>query len=481
MNDYIPPLFDNTEEIEKSVLDHIISGEKSSGLAVESLEVDDFESDTHKLIFGAIKRLHGRGGPVDFLAIYGELRNIDRPNGEDWVPYLNFIQETALPLIIDNIEIHIAKLKEASRLRKTSEKSYRLHVAASRGESEDVQRLLETLIDTQMEVGMTNRLKPISAKDLPDIPPTESLWAGLIFPGCITQLNAEPGAGKSTLLYNIAALGAQGKDLLGIPFSKPIKTLYIDLESPAWLQKQKIETICDELPENFHLLSDFNLKRDINDLIRLAMAKQYDLIVFDTQSKALDLEDENDNAEANRAAALLRKLAKETGAAILLIHHTKKGDGGRKVYLGRGASALAGAVDIVSILETIDSDTLKLEIVKNRIAGIYQSITIRKIGDDKFERVSTEESQRGPELYRVQQSILNLLGDGMEWRTAEIHERVEKEGFKKRTSENALSRLCVSGKVLKTRQGFYILAGNTSNGKPNMVNNEKYQIPEELM
>src|SRR5690606_6931666 len=139
-----------------------------------------------------------------------------------------------------------------------------------------------------------------------------------------------------------------------------------------------------------HLLYEFNLRRDVNELIKLAKEEKYDLIVFDTQSKALGMEDENDNSEANRMAILLRRLARETGAAILLIHHTKKGDGGKKVHKGRGASAIAGDVDVVANLETLDLDTLKLEIAKTRIPGVFQSITMRKVGDDKFERISIE-------------------------------------------------------------------------------------------
>lgn len=451
----------NIEEIEKSVLVYIISNVDSSEVALKSLHVEDFETETHRLIFEAIENLHFRGNPIDLLTMHGELSNTPRPNGENWVSYLTYILETALPIVEGNIEFHVAKLKEASRLRRTSEVAYSIHEAAMRDDSENVQSLIEALNEAQINTATINRLKPIPAKDLPNVPPPESLWGGILYPGCITQLNAEPGAGKSTLLYNIASFGALGKDFLGIPFSRPIKTLYIDLESPQWLQKQKIETICGELPANLHLLYEFNLRRDVNELIKLAKEEKYDLIVFDTQSKALGMEDENDNSEANRMAILLRRLARETGAAILLIHHTKKGDGGKKVHKGRGASAIAGDVDVVANLETLDLDTLKLEIAKTRIPGVFQSITMRKVGDDKFERISIEGGHRGSELQSAQEFILSLLGDRREWRTAEILERAEKEGFKKKTIENALRRLWESGRLLRPRQGVYSLPGNT--------------------
>ena len=480
INIQISGTYNNQEETEKSILEYIISGNDGSKDIVSTLDAGDFPKETHKLIFGAIKRLHGRGVPVDVLNIYCELEDTPRPDGGDWGSYLTNVLPTALPIVAENLGFHISKIKKASYLRKVSEICCRINEAAILGESEILQNLIESLNKAQLDNVVNNCLKPISAKDLPDIPPPESLWAGLIYPGCITQLNAEPGAGKSTLVYNIAANGAQGKDFLCIPFPKPLKTLYIDLESQTWLQKQKIENICGELPVNFHLLNDFNLKQDLNDLIKLAKAENYDLIVFDTQSKALDMEDENDNSEAIRIAILLRKLANETGAAILLIHHTKKGDGGKKVHKGRGASAIAGDVDIVANLETLDSDTLKLEIVKSRIVGVYQSINMKKLGDDKFERVSTVVSLRGPELHHAQECILKLLGDGEEYRAAEILERVMLEGFKKRTVENALSKLTEAGRVQKPQYGVYFLAGHIMNGSQSNAQDKKYDITKEF-
>jgi hypothetical protein len=105
---------------------------------------------------------------------------------------------------------------------------------------------------------------------------------------------------------------------------------------------------------------------------------------------------------------------------------------------------------------------------------------MRKLGDGKFERVGIEGGHCGSELQQAQEYILRLLGDGREWRTAEIHKRAEKEGFKKKTIENALSRLVESGKVLRIRQGVYVLAGGILDGPPSNAYDGKYEVPEEF-
>jgi len=312
------------------------------------------------------------------------------------------------------------------------------------------------------------RLKPVSARDLPEIEQPESLWGGFLYPGCITQLNAEPGAGKSTIAYNLAALGAQGKEFAGEVFSGPLTTLYVDLETPTWLRTLKIEAICGERPESFYLLDELHLSQDIDELIPICMADKYDLIVLDTQSKVFGLQDENDNSQATRAATLVTQLAKETGAGILLIHHTSKGGNTKKVYSGRGASAIAGSVDIVANLEVLDPNTVNISVAKSRIPAEFRSITLRKIGDDRFERVASEETGARLELYRCQDFIINLLSDGMQHRTGEIVAKGGMQNFSERTVKRALAKLKSVGKITMVRQGVYVLSGKLadSNAEP---------------
>lgn len=320
------------------------------------------------------------------------------------------------------------------------------------------EQLAELKALNESDTSKRSRLNPISAADLPDIEPPEALWAGFIYPGGVVQLNGEPGAGKSTLAYGIASHAAQGKDFLGESFSRKLKILYADLETPEWLRREKIEAICGELPRGLELLTDLDLGRDIDELIGLCRERGYDLIILDTQSKVFVMENENDNAEGNRKAKLLDRLKLETGAAVLLIHHTSKNTEGKSVYRGRGASAIAGSVDIVCNLESLDRDTIKLSVSKSRVPCRFASLTLRKAGNDKFERAESEAGITGINIFQVQDFILDLLSGRVERETPEIIQLAEQEGFSKRTTERSLKRLREAGRVIQVRRGVYALS-----------------------
>src|SRR4030095_9892655 len=73
------------------------------------------------------------------------------------------------------------------------------------------------------------------------------------------------------------------------------------------------------------------------------------LVVLDTLPAFWGIEDENDNAKAVKAVRPWLKLARETGAAVLLVHHESKAGGERGRGI-RGAGALFGLVDQALLL-----------------------------------------------------------------------------------------------------------------------------------
>ncbi|MGH7799649.1 MAG: AAA family ATPase [Thermodesulfobacteriota bacterium] len=247
----------------------------------------------------------------------------------------------------------------------------------------------------------------------------------------------------------------QGKDFLGISFSKKLKVLYADVETPKWKRPGKLKAICDEeLPEHFYFLDSVDLKEDFPNLLALCSRERYDVLVFDTQNRIFSVEQENDNAEANYFMSLSRKLTSQTNCAIVLVHHMTKTDDFKGVYRGRGASAIAGAVDVVVNLEALDQEIIRLSIAKNRIVGINPDLYLRKAGEDRFEPYTPPEGSSGFEIFRVQDFILSLSPEKL-WHTIEIYELGKAQGFSEVTPKRALSRLVQAGKVTRTKRGIY--------------------------
>jgi hypothetical protein len=444
------------KEYEEGILGAVINDPHLYDDVSMVLEHSDFYSMRHRMIFRAMGEMRNEGVPIHLVTLWERMRGSAEFEDAGGSSYLAYLSDMAF--LDENLDYYVDAVKDDALRRNLWRALHECAQAIEKGEDMAViEDLLAKLRDMERRAA-GRKLMPVSAKDLENIKPPESLWADIIYPECIVQLNSEPGVGKSTLAYNICALGAAGQPFLGIPFSKKLKSLYVDLETPRFLRRNKIELICGELPGEFHILECLDLRNDFPDLLDLCKRERYDLVVLDTQSRVLAMEKENDNAEANYLAGLLRRIANEAGCAILLIHHSTKGDEGKAVYRGRGASAIAGAVDVVVNVQALSEDVLKLSVVKHRIQGSNPALIIRKAGEDRFEQCEKhEEEESGFEIYRIQDFILGLLpADGGAMRTRDIFDRAEREGYRRRSVERALSRLRQAGRVKQVQKGLNV-------------------------
>jgi hypothetical protein len=479
------------EEFEEGILGAVILEPRLYGEAAATLSSGDFYSERHVKIWSAIGEMIADGVPVDLVTLWERLRDEGKIEDAGGSAYLTYLADRAV--IGESLGYYAGIVKEDSLRRALMVRLAQCFRALGRGE--ELERMRETLgeLSSADAPGCGRRLKPVPACDMEHIQPPPSLWADIIYPQCITQLNSEPGAGKSTIAYNICGLGAIEQPFLGIPFSKRLKSLYVDLETPVFLVRHKIELICGGLPRDLHVLGDFDLKRDYGELLALCMEEKYDLVVLDTQSRALAMEKENDNSEANQLAGMLKRAARESGCAILLIHHSTKSDEGKAVYRGRGASAIAGAVDVVVNVDVLTDDTIRMSVEKNRLQQSSTKLYIRKAGEDRFEPCETQENgeESGFDIYKIQDFIIGLMTaqEGPVW-TREICLAGEKEGFRRRTIERALARMRQAGRVRQIRLGLNVMAEDGDSATPpcppplypgeggGVAESEDYEIPE---
>jgi replicative DNA helicase len=230
-------VFDGTlphyEDYEKNILGCILEDWRL--IKQVQLKPEDFYSTRHQFILSTMLNMQAKAIPIDELTIYEELKKRGLLDEVGGITYLGYLKDIAVSPA--NINYHTEKVKEASLNRNLWENSERLKQAIERGEDEEAIRILQNQV-SQWKSSIESKLKPISAKELEAMPLVESLWGEILFPECITQVNSEPGVGKSTLFYNLCAYGANGKDFLEVSFSRRIKSLYVDLETPRWKRKE---------------------------------------------------------------------------------------------------------------------------------------------------------------------------------------------------------------------------------------------------
>jgi RecA-family ATPase len=176
--------------------------------------------------------------------------------------------------------------------------------------------------------------------------------------GTMIVLAGEAGAGKSYLMYNLAYAVAAGKSFLGHP-TTPTRILYFDEENaePDFLQYNQwawaamgCPPLVDQVDpwlqvEHYALLTAWK-----EPMARLVKEFKPGLVIIDTATPALHIQDENDNSEASRAIQTLRQIREVAGdpdlTFIILKHERQRDEAGHRRTI-RGAKVWLGAVDQV--------------------------------------------------------------------------------------------------------------------------------------
>lgn len=281
--------------------------------------------------------------------------------------------------------------------------------------------------------------------------------------------------GKTTFMNGLVTAITSGRPYEPfIPFGAEAKrVLYLDFESNGFRLQKQLRAIQSQLtPEeleatnqNFFIVLEPEIDgkpfkmtdvQSLKNLAKFAKDKQIDLIVIDTLSQASGLNDENSNSEVqSKIVTPMRRLAKYTGAAILLLHH----EGKRKPEVGehnqqyrmRGASALIdGARYSVTIMPQDMSKKNGLVTVSNskEKGDQFPTVTMKLNPETRWFDVIDQPVQ--PQL---EQLIVELLEQIGELKTKEIVEAFPAYG--RATIFRKLNELAQFGTITKTKHGSY--------------------------
>lgn len=195
-----------------------------------------------------------------------------------------------------------------------------------------------------------------------------------LLPAGITGLIAPPGSGKSFLALDLVAAVARGVPWHGRR-TKGGPVLYVAAEAQegiwkrleayrlSWLGDQEAAPPVFVIPQAIDLLQPDG---DTQTLAATALRVGARLIVVDTLSRAFGGGDENSSQDMSRLVMNLDRLRAQSGAALLLVHHT-----GKDTTKGaRGSSVLNGAVDAMLEIERLGDGKLRRLIVRKCRDGV---------------------------------------------------------------------------------------------------------------
>lgn len=171
----------------------------------------------------------------------------------------------------------------------------------------------------------------------------------LVAYGTVSLVSGPPKGGKSTLISNLLAARQYNIVFLwGEPV--PYGPMALVTEEGGYPVVRKTLHLPDlDILDRLAFVS--NGLRSLDDLLAVLSGwvaslpeGEPPLVIIDTLAVWGDIKDENDAIAATKAIVALRVWAQSTGAAVVLVHHTRKG-GGEHGEAIRGSGGIFAAVD----------------------------------------------------------------------------------------------------------------------------------------
>ena len=183
-----------------------------------------------------------------------------------------------------------------------------------------------------------------------NMPPPEYRWLvdGLVCTGDTTLMVGEPNVGKSWVSLSLAvAMCDEHEKWLGYSMSNYGKVLYVDEENPHDLVYHRLRQLGLSNHENLRYLhrQGIRLDRNFDKLLDEAVTFEPKMIVLDSLTRFHTQDENNSGAMAGLFNDSINVLSRETGAAVIILHHTNKTASDSSYVKTRGSSDIGAAVD----------------------------------------------------------------------------------------------------------------------------------------
>jgi hypothetical protein len=222
------------------------------------------------------------------------------------------------------------------------------------------------------------------------LPPRDYVLEPFAERGRVSLLMGEPGCNKTTLMAHLGLAVAVGKDWGPFKAKAPGKVLWVNGEETQDETSRRWRGAAKARSGDSHAAVQQSFRRvrawKRGGAIRIAergpegvklaprgaqLASQIkrfqpDLVIIDPLATAHTL-DESSNADMADFFAVLQDIARDNHAAIVVVHHARKGSGKGSeggMDQARGASAIAGAVRSMWLIRRLDRLHVALECVK---------------------------------------------------------------------------------------------------------------------
>ncbi len=303
-------------------------------------------------------------------------------------------------------------------------------------------------------------LEILTANDaLTPQPPIDWIVDGLISAGSVNIFYGEGGSKKTWALLDMAVCVATGDQWLNFKTTKN-HVLLIDEESGKRRILRRLGDVlrghnADHNTEIFTIsLAGFDLGQvdwigELTNQINMTNSK---LVIIDALADVMPGRDENLVKDVQPIFLALRKIAEDTQAAIILIHHANKG---KQDY--RGSTAIKGAIDLLLQIESEPQNTLiNFKTIKARDTeplSFAASAQFMTINPQMFWLISTTAPKKNKTYTKAQTYVLTYLLKNCTCTIDDIKINADPAICSARTAQNATGDLMSVGLVERGNLG----------------------------
>lgn len=235
----------------------------------------------------------------------------------------------------------------------------------------------------------------------PDARPKPELWERedgifLLYPGKTHSIHGESESGKSMLMqWEVAQQLKADKSVL-----------YLDYEDSDYGVIDRLRLMgvtLDQLDQLYYINPEQDYGRTTQDRAdwEALLELSFSLCIIDGVTAAMLQAPslvEKTGGGNDAAASWLKRMpdviAKKTGAAVVIIDHVSKGNGGRMAIGGQSKmSGLSGSAYVVTPVEALGRGLigrLKIEVGKDR-PGYVRGYAVGKLGENRLQQIATIE------------------------------------------------------------------------------------------
>ncbi|HVT38454.1 MAG TPA: AAA family ATPase [Gemmatimonadaceae bacterium] len=261
--------------------------------------------------------------------------------------------------------------------------------------------------------------------------------------GLFTVIYGAPKSGKTTLAMHMAASVVGTRDFLGGRVERPSPVLWLDLEqSRRTTRLRMIDVGAHRAIEPLDVWVGH--PPTLLDLLATIEKLGVVMVVVDSLSRWLLLENENDNSEINRKIAPILTAFQARDVALVVIHHDRKseGTGGRNL---RGGGALLAMCDVAcEVAKEQDGEPgmRRLSIVSRHEDDRKMLVKLTAHGYEDAGMPSTRQEERimdaltasGPQSMTALGQLLDLTDEALRGRLEAMRKagRITRTGYGKR-------------------------------------------------